>query len=335
MFRAVLFLITLLIAVSSCDSDVQQSKGENEQIREIDWLSGDSLLAALVSVPSSNGARSTVFRLYDIEGNVRQEFFLTDDYYPNNLYVSQDGQQAIYRGSDGNIFIIDIAAQTSNVVFTDSRLISASPDRDKFLLFRTQDNPSSVSDEVYARVKFSGNTLVTDNLLFITQPGFSFSQEFPLLLAGGRVASLEMDNTGSSVMKIRDSLFAVKNTFHLPTSLFFSNVTVPRSDSSFFFVTFGMASELSRFRTDVGFIDPIQSIDDGYEYYAVLSTGRKVIFRRTANSTYILKDLPSGTETSIPNTENAIAIFISPNDKLLAVVRATDEGHKLEIISLP
>jgi hypothetical protein len=334
MSRVLLLMISALLIVSSCEPGDPPDYTEHEEIRDINWLPGDSLLAALVSVPLSDGNRSTLFRTYDLSGSIRQEFSLTNDPYADNLHVTQDGQRAIF-SSNGSIFVLDIPSQTSSIIFSNTRLISAAPDQDVYVIFRNEDNPTFNSIEVYARTTFDGASLVIDTFLRITSSGFSFTPEFPLLLSGGRLACLEFDTASSSVMKIRDSLLAVTNAFHLPTSLFFANVAVPRTGKNFYFVSFGMRAQLSRFRTDVGFIDPIHDLYDSYSHYTILSAGQKVIFKSGAEDNYIIKDVITSMETAIPNTEKATALYVSSNDKLLAVILDTDDGDALMTFTLP
>ncbi len=333
--RRSLLLITLLVAVSSCDSIDDSVNTRQVEIEAMRWLPGDSLLLALTSVPTTNGYDRDLFiRIYDLNGGVREQFHISFDSYTtrNSLHVSLDGRTALLDES-GDLTLVDLATHNKTVVSPNTDVISYAPDRDVCILSRRADNMGFGDGlDTFALATIGPSGITIDTLLQINT-GFRFFYEFPLLLSNGRLATLESDSTFSTKMLVRDSYYQVQRVFHLPMTISLTSPKVVFDCPDFFFITDGMTGySVNRFRTDVGFIDALQELDNYYSTYAVVAGGKKVVFWEARTKRCVLKDIGSGSIIPIPGTEGADGFYLSNDSKHLAVVR---EGAKLSVVPLP
>jgi hypothetical protein len=304
-----------------------------ERITSVDWFSGDSLVAATVLVPADGSDQASFLRIYDLQGNVRDEFPLTNVTYPSDLHIAKNNRQAILDGS-GSIHLIDIANKTSRLMATGSRIISNAPDRDAYIIFRSMDNTAFGPYEVFALTGFGNDTLlVTKTVSMLT--GFSFQATFPLYLSGGRIATIDFDSLNSQVMSIKDSSMSLLYRYHTPVGLRMIYTVAPSRDSNFFFLSSnGSKYDVCKFITVDGVVDVLHTISS-YSDIAVTSDGSKVIYEQSSPG-LVIRDIKSGNETSIPGSENASGFYLSHDDTRLAVIkRNSGENDKLVVVSIP
>lgn len=331
-----LLLITLLIAVSSCDSlDDSPGDVEGEEIESIHWLPGDSLLLALASVPSGSGYDRDLFiRIYDLAGTTREQFQISFDPYANGheLRVTLGGRTAVFNDY-GDLAMVDLATHNKTIALQSTDLISYAPDRDVCVLFRRADN-MNYSDflDTFALATIEGSSITIDTL-FQIDPGFNFTRSFPLLLSEGRLATLESDTLFSSKMFIRDLDLEIERIFHLPMTLSLRSPKVVAGSPDFFFISDDMnGHRINRFRTDVGFVDPLPDLDIYSTLYAIVGGGDKVVCLEAGSKRCVLMDIESGVITPIPGTDGVDGFYLSNDSKRLAVVR---EGAKVSVVPLP
>lgn len=329
--------ILLTLALSACDSEGLDTTGDDtarEEIESVHWLPGDSLLLALVGIPNgTRNDRDLYIRIYDLNGNTREQFQVSFDPYTagHELHLTSDGSLALFN-EFGDLAWVNLSTHAKTVVSPGTDAISFAPDANTCVLFRRSDN-MNFGDGVDT---FALTTITTDGItidtLFPINQGFSTFRDFPLLLTNNRIATLETDSAFSTKMFIRDLQLQEQRVFHLPMFFFMTYTAVVKDCPDFFFISSDVTGyKVNRFRTDIGFIDPLHELRNSVTY-EVLECGGKIIYWETGAKRCAVVDVASGVITPILGSEGAEAVFRSNDGKQLAVVRA---DAKLSVITLP